>query len=93
MSRYLQLNDQEEAAELSSNTGWSQFIEWVDLVDAEEYPALVGFAKSGTTQNPQMVADQIEAAQEDYPPPEDVKSIADSLFDYLDGEEGIASVV
>lgn len=93
MSRYLQLNDQDEAAELSSNTGWSQFSDWVNGLDAGEFPALSDFVKSGSTNQPQLVADQIESAVSDSPPDGDVSGIADSLREYLDGEDGIASVV
>ena len=93
MSRYLQINDQEDAAELSSNSGWTQFHEWVATLDAEEFPALVEFTTNGTTDTPQLVCDQVESAMEDSPPIPDVQSIADNLMEYLDGESGSASVV
>lgn len=93
MSRYLQINDEDEAAELSSNAGWTQFVEWVSGLDKGTYPALVDFSATGSTEAPQEVADQIEAARDDSPPIPDVESIADTLFDSLDGTEGIASVV
>lgn len=93
MSRYLQINDEEEAAELSSNTGWSQFLEWVSTLNADDYPDLVAFANNGTTNDPQKVSDQVESASEEFPPDEDVTSIAESLREYLDGESGVSSVV
>jgi hypothetical protein len=86
MSRYLQINDEEEAAELSSNAGWTQFVEWVDGLDKGTYPALAAFSATGTTEAPQDVADEIEAARDASPPIPDVESIADTLFDSLDGE-------
>lgn len=93
MSRYLQINDEEEASELSSNTGWSQFLEWASILDKNEFPDLIDFSDSGTTSDLQKVSDQIESAIEDSPPDGDVAGIAKSLRDYLDGESGIASIV
>jgi hypothetical protein len=93
MSRYLQINDEEEAAELSSNTGWSQFLEWVSTLDKNEFPSLVNFAATGTTNDPQKVSDQVESAVDASEPDEDVSGIAESLQEYLNGETGVASVV
>jgi hypothetical protein len=93
MSRYLQLNDQPEAAELSSNAGWSQFLDWVSKLDEKEYPDLVKFSNDGTSSDLQKVADQLEAAMDDSSPNKDVNGIIGSLFEYLDGSTGIASVV
>lgn len=93
MSRYLQINDEDEATALSSNAGWTQFLDWVEGLEKNTYPALVDFSTTGSTEQPQEVADEIEAALDDSPPIPDVESIADTIIDSLDGTEGIASVV
>ena len=93
MSRYLQVNDDDEPAELSSNSGWSQLLDWVATLSGEKAAALAEFTDTGTTTDLQPVADQIKAALGDVPPIDDVKDIANTLIQYLDGEAGIASVV
>jgi len=86
MSRYILLGKDEEGPEIASNTGWTQFLEWVESLDADEYPALADFSTTGTTEQAQLVCDQTEAAIEDLPPIPDVEPIARNLIEYLDGE-------
>jgi hypothetical protein len=93
MSRYLLIGDAEEGAEISSNTGWSQFLEWVSSLDQDEFPSLVNFSTTGTTDDAQLLRDQVESATEDSPPIPDVAPIAENLLEYLDGETGSVSVV
>ena len=93
MSRYIQINDDKEPAELSSNSGWSQFIDWSESLDANEYPEIAKLANDGATKNPQMLADQIEHALKNASPIPDVGRIAETIFSYLDGESGAATVI
>ena len=86
-------DDDDEPAELSSNSGWSQLLDWVATLSGEKAAALAEFTDTGTTTDLQPVADQIKAALGDVPPIDDVKDIANTLIQYLDGEAGIASVV
>lgn len=91
MSRYLTVEDQ-EGIEISSNTGWSQFIDWVDGLDENEFPDLKRFADEGNSDDAQKLRDQIEEAQNDSAPIPDVKSIVDNLMGILNGEIGSVSV-
>jgi hypothetical protein len=93
MSRYIQLDDEEETPQVSSNAGWTQFTEWVDSLDSSEFPALAELVEQGETSEAQNVSDQIEVAMEETPPIPDVQSICETLKEVLAGHEGVATIV
>lgn len=89
MSRYLQIND-DEPSDLSSNSGWSQFIEWSESLGDS---SVKQFASSGTTDDPDGLAEDIESAMQENPPIKDVEGICETLIEYLASSEGTATVV
>lgn len=95
MSRYLQIGDAEknEPLDLSSNSGWSQFLAWTASIDREKFPELHAFADNGVSSDPAKVLIDIEQARVDHPPISDVKGIVDTLVDYLAGETEDIAVV
>jgi len=81
MSRYLQNNDEDEPAFVSSNAGWSDFMGWAD--QAENAPQLKQLMDEGTCDDTAACAEEIAAHMESNPPSEDNLSIAETLIEFL----------
>lgn len=73
-----------EGVQVASNTGWSEFCEWVDTTDVEDYPSLHHLTTFGFGNDPADLAEDIQVAlDEDDPEDDDVKSVATGLIKAL----------
>lgn len=74
---------------LASNTGWSQFGDWVDGLDVDEFSEVVHLWEHGWSQEGKTLSAQLSKAIESNQPDGDVKPIAENLVSLVAGEEVI----
>lgn len=80
MSIYAQFDEDGNQYQFASNTGWSQFGDWIESLDAAKYPALSALWEYGSTQDIQCATSQLDAALRENPPNKNVESSADLLL-------------
>ena len=82
MSRYADFSNgaQEQVA---SNTGWSEFGDWLDQLPPAGVPALKRLYDSGESSELKEVARQLENALRSVPPSDDVQHSAELLLQAL----------
>ena len=76
----------ERQVQVASNSGWSEFCEWVETTDMEDYPSLHHLVEFGFDNDPEDLRDDIEDAIREHPPDPDVVSVAEGLVDFLDDQ-------
>lgn len=82
MSQYVS-TEEEELVQVASNLGWSEFCEWVDGTEVDDYPGLHHLRKFGYDNDPDELLADLEHAIEQADPPGDVESVAYGLVDFL----------
>ncbi len=92
MSVYASL-DENEPAQIASNTGWSDVCEWIDTQDAENYPETAHLRDYGWSQETKKVAEELLAMVEDDEPTVDgVRDVVDTLMKLI-GDASDAEVI
>jgi hypothetical protein len=72
--------DESAPSHLASNSGWGEFAEWVDELDAPKLKALID---NGFTEDIDDVNAELTAALKEHEPNEDVESTAAELLEWL----------
>lgn len=88
MSRYLEYEDEDgnlvgDQVLLASVSGWGDFCRWTDQIDGEEFHSLRGFVEYGGSDYPEDVLVELREALKQYPPVNDVLTIANNIIDFL----------
>ena len=81
MSQYV-TDENHQGVQVASNLGWSNFCDWVDSTDMEDYPWLHHLAQFGFANEATDLADEIEEAAEENPPDEDTEDVAAGLVEF-----------
>lgn len=84
--------DQADAGQVATTAGWSDFISWVDGLDAAKHPEPIHLAEHGWSQNLPALESQLQAAIQDSPPVLDVASVVQGLLQRL-AQRGSAEVL
>lgn len=82
MSQYIS-TEREELQQVASNLGWSEFCEWVDTLDLEDYPALHHLRQHGFDNDPDELLGDVEDAIAEGSPSDDIRSVAQGIADFL----------
>lgn len=72
--------DNDAQVQIASNQGWSDFGNWVDALDADEYDQLIIVWEHGWSQEIETLAVEIERALQESPPHETVADVAGNLL-------------
>ncbi len=75
MSYEIMTEDQEGTA-VATNTGWSDFCEWAETLDLENYFEVRHLAEHGFEKDLKELAEEIDEGLEEFPP--DVKGVEDT---------------
>lgn len=89
MSIYAQFDDGEQK-HLASNLGWSEFCQWAESLDSEQFPEVLHLSQHGWEQELESLIQQLEQSPE--PESENVGSTRESLIAILSGR-GTADVL
>lgn len=74
------VSDDDELVQIASNSGWSQFGDWAETLDAKEFPAIVGLWEHGIYEPALQLESEMKGAQERMEPIEDVVGIIEELL-------------
>lgn len=83
MAIYAQFDKDGECVQLASNTGWSEFGNWVETLNG--CPRVAKLWHSGECEEIPELRAELEEAIQDYPPPDkDVESVAHQVIHAID---------
>ncbi len=87
MSVYLSIDGDDEGSFISSNTGWGDFVRWVETLDG--YDDLAHLAAHGWTGDvKETLADLVKALAESPPTDDSTQDVADELRELLTAHQG-----
>lgn len=92
MSTYAQFDRDGDQRQIASNLGWSEFGDWCEELDHEEYPHIVQLWEHGQSNDVKLVAKELHTAIEKEQMSEDVKGSVELLLDALNANS-VASFV
>jgi len=92
MSQYLSTTER-EMVQIASNMGWSEFCDWVDTTEIDDYPWMHNLVLHGFANDAESLADEIETAIEDASPSKDVASVAEGIVEFARGHEDAEIII
>lgn len=93
MGMYAQFDENGPQEQVGTNTGWSQFGDWADGLDAGTYPAVVQLWEHGHSTSLPDLERQLAVALDAHPPEDDdTCAVAKSLLDAV-GQNPDAEIV
>ena len=85
MSIYAQFDEDGSQEQIASNRGWSEFGDWVETLNANDFPTLAALWEHGATSDIRGLTSEVAKAVKSAPPSKDVKTIAKFLLSALRG--------
>ncbi len=83
MSLYMQFDEAGPCLQVASNSGWSEFGDWVETLSG--YTRLAALWSDGSCEDIAGLRDELEHVLENQPPPDkDVHSVVDGLIHAID---------
>lgn len=92
MSTYAQFDSDGDQRQIASNLGWSEFGDWCENLDHEEYPSLVQLWEHGQSNDIATLTKELQKAIDDESPNADVKGSAELLLDALNANKDASAV-
>lgn len=92
MSTYAQFDADGDQRQIASNLGWSEFGDWCEGLNHEQYPRLVQLWEHGQSNDIPGVATDLEKALEAHSPSGDVRGSVDLLLDALNANKDAYTV-
>lgn len=93
MSTYAQFDEDGEQYQIASNTGWSEFGDWCESLDVEQFPNIVQLFEHGATEDLPALAEEMPKALEANPPDDKTAGVADNLLQALRANEGAGVIL
>lgn len=93
MSYYIQNGASSDPIQIASNQGYADLAAWIESLDHEKYGELVHLYEHGWSQEPALVAAQLESAAKAFPPrATDVTATIEGLAGSIDRECVVVSI-
>lgn len=93
MSTYAQFDEVGEQYQVASNTGWSEFGDWCESLDAEQFPNVVQLFEHGVTEDLRGLASELLVALEENSPDEKTMGVVNNLLEALKTNEGAGAIL
>ncbi len=93
MSIYAQFDEDGSQEQIASNRGWSEFGDWVETLNATDFPGLAALWEHGFASDVPALTSEVAKAVKSAPPSKDVKTIAKFLLSALRENSGAGCVL
>jgi hypothetical protein len=84
--------DEHGGEQIASNQGWSDFGNWVETLDANEFDQLIVLWEHGWTPEVETLAKELGEALQKYPPDEKITATGQALLSALQGSTNAEAV-
>lgn len=93
MSTYAQFDEDGDQRQIASNLGWSEFGDWCEELDSEEYSNLVQLWEHGQCNDVKRLTKEVETAIAKEKMSDDIKGSAELLLDGLNANQSAGFVL